>query len=131
MAAVVKPLDQRAVIVEADSPTCPEGAWLPNTNSTLYTNGSYWITDTNGARAELAFTGTEVWFYADKNSDHGTFNAMIDDGPPTTILGYNDQLISQTLLFYARVEPGEHVLSLVNLDKVLGIDYFACVLQSP
>jgi len=100
-------------------------AWAVDTNPDYYTGFSYHLTYIRDATVEFTFTGTEVWFYADKNLDHGFFSAVIDDGEPIVVNGFGE-LTSHIILFTAKVSPGRHTLTLKNLEaKALGIDYFA------
>ncbi|KZV91850.1 hypothetical protein EXIGLDRAFT_836828 [Exidia glandulosa HHB12029] len=109
-----------------------------NSSAVTYSNPAQWtvggsvssayhLTYNNGASVSFEFTGEYVWFYADRNFDHGPFLASIDGGAATMFSSYSAVYTDPNALFSRAVSPGHHVLTITNAaaGTGLGVAYFA------
>ncbi|KZV93625.1 hypothetical protein EXIGLDRAFT_767848 [Exidia glandulosa HHB12029] len=82
---------------------------------------AYHLTYNQGASVSFEFTGEYVWFFADRNFDHGAFKASIDGGAATTFTSYSAQWTESRPLFSRAVDPGHHILTITNAAEGLGL----------
>ena len=77
-----------------------------------------------GANLEFPFNGQKLKIAHSTGPDHGIWAVEMDgaallddDGNPTTIDAYHPTVRYEMVAEFAAVEPGEHVLALVNIDQ--------------
>ncbi|KZV91849.1 hypothetical protein EXIGLDRAFT_693263 [Exidia glandulosa HHB12029] len=90
------------------------------------TGPAYHLTFADGASVSFTFTGEYVWFYADRNTDHGPFLASIDGEAATRFSSYSVVHTDVEPLFSRAVSPGKHTLTITNAGPgmALGISWF-------
>jgi len=91
------------------------GAWSSNGNPNVgYYNDTFHYSNTPGAYAEYAFSGTSVSFYGSRNFDNGKADIYIDGVLDQTIDRYSPTTVKQQLLYSrAGLAPGSHTIRIV------------------
>ncbi|KAH7103360.1 hypothetical protein BKA62DRAFT_696675, partial [Auriculariales sp. MPI-PUGE-AT-0066] len=129
MVAVPPPVPGAVVVEDNGSAVSysPAENWTLYNDDELYTGHSYHLTYVGDAMVEFTFTGSYVWFGADRNTDHGIFIVQLDDETESQYSGASTALEKQQILLERTVVPGQHVLRIKNGEdkKALGVDYFA------
>jgi hypothetical protein len=103
----------------------PPGVWRQFDNK-RFTDGSQHLTQTVDGQFTIKFNGSHVWYASDKDTLHGTFRVNID-GVLETGSSQNNGYIDEAYLWCKELVPGEHTLTVTNLDKdkYLTVDYIA------
>ncbi|EJD41340.1 hypothetical protein AURDEDRAFT_127093 [Auricularia subglabra TFB-10046 SS5] len=132
MSASIEPTSQDVIVEDNDSAIQygPLDKWSESRDTNIIEFGTtYHLTGALGAWAAFSFSGTRIWYYADRLDNHGNFGASIDGGPSAVYSSFNTALLKGQLLFYAQVPPGRHTLNITNLEdtKVVGLDRFVYV----
>ncbi|EJD41341.1 hypothetical protein AURDEDRAFT_169498 [Auricularia subglabra TFB-10046 SS5] len=108
----------------------PRGAWDESTDRNIIAFGAtYHLTSVGGAWAALTFTGSKIWYFADRPDSHTSFGVSLDGGPMEMFSSYNAALMTGQLLFYASLSPGVHMINVTNIDdgRYTGMDRFVYV----
>lgn len=104
-----------------------------------YSGGSEHASTGAGDTCTFTFTGKEVQWYGDTNSDHGIATVSVDGGAPVPVDSYSASSVTQVLLFDSGLlEYGNHVIVITNTGThdgsstgtYTGVDFFM-VDQSP
>ncbi|KZV81873.1 hypothetical protein EXIGLDRAFT_844221 [Exidia glandulosa HHB12029] len=77
------------------------------------------------AQFSLSFNASHVWYIADRNIDHGSFQVTVDDVPYPPGTSKSDSLVSNLVLFDAELDPSHpHTMTVRNLSdkKAFSID---------
>lgn len=129
MTANIEPTSQDVIVEDNDSliQYGPSDKWSESRDTNIIEFGTtYHLTGALGAWAALSFSGTRIWYFADRLNNHGNFGASIDGGPTAVYSSFNTALLKGQMLFYAQLPPGRHTINITNLEdtKVVGVDRF-------
>ncbi|KAF9522664.1 hypothetical protein CPB83DRAFT_899474 [Crepidotus variabilis] len=119
-------------IAEAYSPILKySGTWSTGTSdgdpqADKYSQGSFMVSQKQGASVSLSFYGTSVTVVGAKRFNHGPYHARIDNTAFPQGNGSSSTDLFNSTLFSTQVDLGFHNLTFLNdADKFVDIDYIA------
>ncbi|KJA20057.1 hypothetical protein HYPSUDRAFT_43686 [Hypholoma sublateritium FD-334 SS-4] len=97
-----------------------------------YSDGTFTLTQVNGANASFAFFGTGVQIYGAKRSNHGLYQVIIDSLVYPAVNGAEPvSPVFQTALFSTiALHPGYHTVTIAN-EQALFLDVDFIMYQTP
>ena len=111
-----------------ETPECQLRLCLDSDPAALcrYSDGTFTLTQDNGANASFAFFGTGVQIYGAKRSNHGLYQVTIDSVvyPSVTGAAPVTPLFQTSLFSTIALHPGYHTVTITNLQALfLDVDF--------
>ncbi|KAL0952764.1 hypothetical protein HGRIS_006992 [Hohenbuehelia grisea] len=111
-------IDDRSPLIQYQ----PAGAWSYGSNDPRLdgdwdkysNNGTFMLCTAAGSSASLTFTGTSVWIFGAKRSNHGPYSVNLD-GTVTTGSGYVQSLFQTPLFSATGLEDRSHTVTITNM----------------
>lgn len=110
----------------SSGPAVPTASWSDPAAICRYSDGTFTLTQVNGANASFAFFGTGVQIYGAKRSNHGLYQVIIDSLVYPAVSGAEPvSPVFQTALFSTiALHPGYHTVTIANEQALfLDIDF--------
>ncbi|QRV75899.1 transmembrane protein [Ceratobasidium sp. AG-Ba] len=113
----------------------PTSSWDLTTYGGMPFNNTLHSSKQPGATIIFKFNGTAVWYFSDRNADHGKMHITLDGMVGTTILGFSKHHLNQRLLWSAtELVDREHTVVIKHVDvedKVMALDFFQYLPSRP
>ncbi|PPQ72627.1 hypothetical protein CVT25_007905 [Psilocybe cyanescens] len=89
-----------------------------------YTQGSFTLTQLNGASMSFSFYGSSVAVYGSRRSNHGSYSANVDDSAALPFSGQSSTDQFNQIMFTSNMSSGLPNLTITNGDNMLfDVDY--------
>ncbi len=121
-----EPAPKATIVDDGDPELVYSGTWSEDSNDSFYNGTAHYTNEVNAA-VELAFTGTAVQWYGQKDVNFGTADVYID-GVMIATVNTNGPIASRQLLFGKTGLSNEaHTIKIVCTSDTIDVDYLSYI----